>query len=251
VANLPEVVLNKQQRRQKLNFALRMSNTILIVEDESNLANTIALNLKAEGYQSLMARSGKEAKDILEKSIANIDLVMLDVMLPDASGFELCKQIKKTRSELPVIFLTAKNQSFDKIEGLKLGADDYITKPFDLEELLLRIRNLLKRANKIGDSIYKFSNGEIHFSTFEIFTHNKEKISLSKREMGLLELLTRQANKVISRDEIIEKLWSADENPSSRTIDNYVLNFRKYFEPNPKEPRHFHSVRGVGYKFTD
>ncbi len=228
-----------------------MSNTILIVEDEANLANTMALNLKAEGYETLLVRSGKEASAVFEKSLASVDLVMLDVMLPDVSGFDLCKQIKKMRSDLPVIFLTAKNQSYDKIEGLKLGADDYITKPFDLEELLLRIRNLLKRANKTTDEIYKFRNGEINFSTFEITGQKGEKISLSKREMGLLELLTRQANKVISRDEIIEKLWTADENASSRTIDNYVLNFRKYFEPNPKEPEHFHSVRGVGYKFTD
>ncbi len=228
-----------------------MSNTILIVEDEANLANTMALNLKAEGYETLLVRSGKEAGVVFERSLASVDLVMLDVMLPDVSGFDLCKQIKKMRSDLPVIFLTAKNQSYDKIEGLKLGADDYITKPFDLEELLLRIRNLLKRANKTTDEIYKFRNGEINFSTFEITGQKGEKISLSKREMGLLELLTRQANKVISRDEIIEKLWTADENASSRTIDNYVLNFRKYFEPNPKEPEHFHSVRGVGYKFTD
>ncbi|MCU0360336.1 MAG: response regulator transcription factor [Bacteroidia bacterium] len=228
-----------------------MSSTILIVEDEANLANAISLNLKAEGYVVLLARNGKEAKTILNSSLGAIDLIMLDVMLPDASGFELCKQIKTARAELPVIFLTAKNQSFDKIEGLKLGADDYITKPFDLEEVLLRIRNLLKRANKASEGIFKFKNGEVHFSTFEIVSCAGEKISLSKREMGLLELLTRQANKVISRDEIIEKLWSADENPSSRTIDNYVLNFRKYFEPNPKEPIHFHSVRGVGYKFTD
>lgn len=228
-----------------------MSNTILIVEDEANLANTMALNLKAEGYETLLVRSGKEAGAVFERSLASVDLVMLDVMLPDVSGFDLCKQIKKMRSDLPVIFLTAKNQSYDKIEGLKLGADDYITKPFDLEELLLRIRNLLKRANKTTDEIYKFRNGEINFSTFEITGQKGEKISLSKREMGLLELLTRQANKVISRDEIIEKLWTADENASSRTIDNYVLNFRKYFEPNPKEPEHFHSVRGVGYKFTD
>lgn len=228
-----------------------MSSTIFIVEDEANLANAIALNLKAEGYQTLIARSGKEAVLVFERMMNGIDLVMLDVMLPDVSGFELCKQIKKTRQELPVIFLTAKNQSYDKIEGLKLGADDYITKPFDLEELLLRIRNLLKRANISAEEVFKFRNGEINFSTFEISTHNGDRIRLSKREMGLLELLTRQANKVISRDEIIEKLWTSEENASSRTIDNYVLNFRKYFEPNPKEPQHFHSVRGVGYKFTD
>lgn len=228
-----------------------MNNSILIVEDEANLANTMALNLRAEGYETVIARSGKEAKQVFERGLAALDLVMLDVMLPDESGFELCKQIKQARPELPVIFLTAKNQSYDKIAGLKLGADDYITKPFELEELLLRIRNLLKRANKTGDEVYTFRNGAINFSTYVVTTHHGDQISLSKREMGLLELLTRQVNKVISRDEILEKLWTAEENASARTIDNYVLNFRKYFEPNPKAPEHFHSVRGVGYKFTD
>lgn len=232
-------------------FCLHMKSTLLIIEDEANLANALRLNLNAEGYEVKLARSGKEASEVLNASVSSLDLILLDVMLPDISGFELCKQIKKKRSELPVIFLTAKSQSLDKIEGLKLGADDYITKPFDLEELLLRIRNLLKRSNKPGDRIFKFRNGEIHFLTYEIVNRNHEKIDLSKREMGLLELLTREINKVVSRDEILEKLWTSEENASSRTIDNYILNFRKHFEPNPKEPIHFHSVRGVGYKFTD
>ncbi len=228
-----------------------MSHTILIIEDELNLANTISLNLKAEGYTTILAQNGTVAKDIINKSMSEVDLVMLDVMLPDTSGYELCEQIKKNKAELPVIFLTAKNQKYDKIEGLKLGADDYITKPFDLEELLLRIKNLLKRTNKSTENVFKFIHGEINFSTFEIISHTGEKIGISKREIGLLELLTRKANKVISRDEIIEQLWTENENASSRTIDNYILNFRKYFEPKPKEPMHFHSVRGVGYKFTD
>lgn len=232
-------------------FCLHMKSTLLIIEDEANLANALRLNLNAEGYEVKLARSGKEASEVLNASVSSLDLILLDVMLPDISGFELCKQIKKKRSELPVIFLTAKSQSLDKIEGLKLGADDYITKPFDLEELLLRIRNLLKRSNKSGDRIFKFRNGEIHYLTYEIVNRNHEKIDLSKREMGLLELLTREINKVVSRDEILEKLWTSEENASSRTIDNYILNFRKHFEPNPKEPIHFHSVRGVGYKFTD
>ena len=223
---------------------------ILIVEDEESLSQTLALNFKIEQYQVSVARTGSEAQQIFNKKGRHFDLVLLDVMLPDVNGFELCRQFKSDMPLLPVIFLTAKNQMIDKIEGLKLGADDYITKPFDLEEVLLRVNNLLKRIKKEPSAEYDFAHGSINFQTFEISDINGTKHTLSKREIGLLELLTSQANKVISRDEILEKLWSPEENASSRTIDNYILNFRKYFEPNVKSPVHFHSIRGVGYKFT-
>lgn len=222
---------------------------IFIIEDEENLAATIALNLKLENYLVTIARSGKEALKTFIKDASSINLVLLDVMLPDINGFDLCKQFKTINPSVPVIFLTAKNQTSDKIDGLKLGADDYIIKPFDLEELLLRISNLLKRTQKENPSVFSFDNCTIDFNTFEITDVRGQKQTLSKREIGLLELLTSNVNKVISRDEIIEKLWDINENASSRTIDNYILNFRKYFELNPKEPEHFHSIRGVGYKF--
>jgi two-component system alkaline phosphatase synthesis response regulator PhoP len=224
---------------------------IFVVEDEESLADTIALNLKLENYKVTIARNGKDALKMFVKAPSAASLVLLDVMLPDINGFDLCRQFKALNPALPVVFLTAKNQTSDKIGGLKLGADDYITKPFDLEELLLRISNLLKRTQKENQAVFSFSSGKIDFQTFEIVNIKGQKQTLSKREIGLLELLTRNVNKVISRDEIIEKLWHVDENASSRTIDNYILNFRKYFEVNPKEPRHFHSVRGVGYKFVD
>jgi two-component system, OmpR family, alkaline phosphatase synthesis response regulator PhoP len=229
---------------------MKVSNTILLVEDEVNLAKALIINLKAEGYTVFLAGSGKEANLLLQSEIQSLDLVLLDVMLPDSSGFELCKSIKRLKPDLPVIFLTAKNQGLDKIEGLKLGADDYITKPFDLEELLLRIRNLLKRTRKQSSRLFNFKNGSINFSTFEVSTLKGETITLSKREMALLELLTSNTNRVISRDQIIEELWEPHENPSSRTIDNYILNFRKYFERDPRSPEHFFSIRGVGYKFV-
>lgn len=222
---------------------------ILIIEDEESLANTLALNLKLENYLVTVARSGNEALRVFTKSRSDLNLILLDVMLPDINGFDLCKEFKILEPELPVIFLTAKNQTADKIGGLKLGADDYITKPFDLEELLLRISNLLKRTQKEPESVFNFGNCSINFQTYEIKDIKGQKQSLSKREIGLLELLTSEPNKVISRDEIIEKLWDVNENASSRTIDNYILNFRKYFEEHPKEPKHFHSIRGVGYKF--
>jgi two-component system alkaline phosphatase synthesis response regulator PhoP len=222
---------------------------IFIVEDEESLANTIALNLQLENYDVLVARSGSEALRLFKALPGRPSLVLLDVMLPDINGFELCKEFKAIYPDVPVIFLTAKSQSSDKVGGLKLGADDYITKPFDLEELLLRISNLIKRTQKENTAAYVFGRCKINFQTFEITDVHGRLQTLSKREIGLLQLLTGHENKVISRDEILEKLWDVNENASSRTIDNYILNFRKYFEVNPKEPVHFHSIRGVGYKF--
>jgi two-component system, OmpR family, alkaline phosphatase synthesis response regulator PhoP len=224
---------------------------ILLVEDEQNLSETIALNLRMEGYQVSIARNGAEARNYFNGMRNRFSLVLMDVMLPDANGFELCRELRQLDPAVPVIFLTAKNQVVDKLEGLRLGADDYITKPFDLEELLLRVANLIRRSGRKGPSLYAFNGCEVNFGTYEIRDIRGERFTLSKREIGLLELLTANSNKVISRDEIIEKLWAPDENASTRTIDNYILNFRKYFEKNPREPQHFHSVRGVGYKFTD
>jgi two-component system alkaline phosphatase synthesis response regulator PhoP len=223
---------------------------ILIVEDEESLANTIALNLQLENYKVLIAKKGNDALSVFKNNSGLINLVLLDVMLPEINGYELCQLFKAIDPLVPVIFLTAKNQISDKIEGLKLGADDYITKPFDLEELLLRVSNILKRTKKEVSPTFNFNSCSINFETFEIKDITGATTTLSKREIGLLKLLTENANKVISRDQIIEKLWGVEENASSRTIDNYILNFRKYFEPNPKEPVHFHSIRGVGYKFT-
>lgn len=227
-----------------------MESLILIVEDEENLANAIALNLELEKHKVIVARSGNEALKLFNANNSALSLVLLDVMLPEINGFDLCLEFKKINSGVPVIFLTAKNLSSEKITGLKLGADDYITKPFELEELLLRINNVIKRNSKTESSIFAFGNCSINFETFEIKDVKAQTQTISKREIGLLKLLTKNANKVISRDEIIEELWSPGENASSRTIDNYILSFRKHFEENTKEPKHFHSIRGVGYKFT-
>jgi two-component system, OmpR family, alkaline phosphatase synthesis response regulator PhoP len=227
---------------------------IFIVEDETALVGTLELNLKLEGYQTVIAKTGKSAIEIFQKNLAQITLVLLDIMLPDTNGFELCRIFKQKKPLLPIIFLTAKNQSIDKIEGLKLGADDYITKPFELEELLLRVSNLLKRVQSLQPlptlTVFSFASNTINFETFEIKNFNGNIQTLSKREIGLLKLLAENENKVISRDMILEKLWDVNDNASSRTIDNYILNFRKIFEKNPREPLHFHSIRGVGYKFT-
>jgi two-component system alkaline phosphatase synthesis response regulator PhoP len=227
------------------------SFTIFIVEDEKAILDTLKLNLELENYTVVTANSGKTALNTFAKNNKHIHLILLDVMLPEINGFDLFKEFRSINPQIPIIFLTAKNHNMDKIAGLKLGADDYLTKPFDLEELLLRIQNVLKRyPQTISNSVFNLKTGSINFETYEIVNIHNEKQTLSKREIALLQLLTSNENKVISRDEIIDKLWTLDENPSSRTIDNYILNFRKYFETNPKEPQHFHSIRGVGYKFT-
>jgi two-component system alkaline phosphatase synthesis response regulator PhoP len=226
-----------------------MGFKILIIEDELSLQQTLKLNLELENYETEICGSGFDAISVIKKF--NPDLILLDIMLPILSGIEIYKELTKLNIKTPVIFLTAKNNVQDKIEGLKLGADDYITKPFDLEELLLRIQNVLKRnyPKKNEVSVFKFDKCEINFSTFQIINREGNTEDLSKREMALLKILIDNLNNVVSRDEILDKLWTKDEVSSSRTIDNYILNFRKLFEINSKEPFHFLSIRGVGYKF--
>jgi len=229
------------------------TKNILLVEDEEHLLKTIQLNLELENFTVTTAVTGTEA---IKKFRTNkFELVILDVMLPEINGFDICEEIRKENKHLPILLLTAKNSSSDRIQGLKLGADDYLTKPFNLEELLLRVHNLLKRNTYQftipQDELYKFGENEINFITFEIKGVNKKKIEITKREIALLKLLIKRCGQVISREEILDEIWGAEAFTSSRTIDNYILSFRKYFEKMPKEPKHFHSIRGVGYKFIN
>jgi len=230
-----------------------MSYRILLVEDEENLMKAIKLNLEMEGYDVVISIDGRQA--IKEFKCQRFDLVILDVMLPEMSGFDVCKDIRLENNHTPILFLTAKNSSEDKVMGLKIGGDDYLAKPFNLEELLLRIKNLIKRTTKDNytnsDIIYKFGENEINFATYQIIGVEKEKLHLSKKELLLAKLLIDRKNEVVSREKILETVWGYDVYPSTRTIDNYILALRKYFETDAKNPRYFHSVRGVGYKFTD
>jgi two-component system alkaline phosphatase synthesis response regulator PhoP len=224
--------------------------SILLVEDEQNLASLIQLNLELEDLHVTHVDSGSKAIKIFQDKA--FDLVILDVMLPEITGFEVCKMIKKNNPQIPVLFLTAKGTSQDKITGLSIGADDYMVKPFELKELLLRIQILLRRYPKSSNEfILEFRGFHINFSTYEIKTPEGKPINLSLREIQFLRFLFENKNRVISRKEILEKIWSKNENPSSRTIDNFVMEFRKIFEDNPKEPKFFHSIRGIGYKFSD
>jgi two-component system alkaline phosphatase synthesis response regulator PhoP len=227
---------------------------ILLVEDEEHLLKTILLNLELEGYAVITAIDGIDA--LKKFRTAAVDLIILDVMLPELNGFDVCEEIRKENTRVPILFLTAKGTSADKVKGLKLGADDYLTKPFNLEELLLRIQILIKRytnATETPKNIdqYTFRDNEINFITYEIKGVNGMKTEITKREIALLKLLIERKGEVISREKILDEVWGTEAFPSSRTIDNYILAFRKYFEINQKEPKHFHSIRGVGYKFTD
>jgi two-component system alkaline phosphatase synthesis response regulator PhoP len=227
---------------------------ILLVEDEEHLLKTILLNLELEGYSVMTAIDGIDA--LKKFRSADFDLIILDVMLPELNGFDVCEEIRKENTRVPVLFLTAKGTSADKVKGLKLGADDYLTKPFNLEELLLRIQILIKRYTVTKETPknidhYRFNDNEINFITYEIKGANGMKTEITKREIALLKLLIERKGEVISREEILDEVWGTEAFPSSRTIDNYILAFRKYFEINQKEPKHFHSIRGVGYKFTD
>lgn len=230
-----------------------MSYRILLVEDEENLLKTIQLNLELEGYGVVAVSNGKQA--IKEFKNQRFDLFILDVMLPEVSGFDVCQAIRLENNDTPILFLTAKNSSEDKVKGLKIGGDDYITKPFNLEEFLLRIQKLIKRTTKddmdSSNTIYRFGKNEINFLTYEIIGVDGKKQQLSKKELMLAKLLIDRKNEVVSREKILETVWGYDIYPSTRTIDNYILALRKYFETDPKSPRYFHSVRGVGYKFTD
>ena len=227
---------------------------ILLVEDEEHLLKTIQLNLEMENYAVTAAITGYEALKEFRKD--SFDLIILDVMLPEMNGFDVCEEIRKENTKVPVLFLTAKASGNDRIQGLKIGADDYLTKPFNLEELLLRVEILIRRSLPVVNETkelnnYSFGGNEINFITYQIKDFKGNKLDITKREIALLKQLISRKGEVVSREEILTEIWGTDVFPTSRTIDNYILAFRKYFEKNQKEPKHFHSIRGVGYKFTD
>lgn len=227
---------------------------ILIVEDETSLSELIKVNLQTEGYQVEVASEGPEALDRFASK--RFDLIVLDIMLPGMDGLTICRKIRAENHPVPILFLTAKNEAKDRIEGLRTGGDDHLGKPFELEELLLRIENLLARTQEgsgsKGKAIdrYHFGENEVDLDAYEVHPYDGRAEQLSKREVMLLKLLIDNRDRVVSREEILETIWGFEVYPSTRTIDNFILRFRKLFEKDPKEPRFFHSIRGVGYKFT-
>jgi two-component system alkaline phosphatase synthesis response regulator PhoP len=227
---------------------------ILLVEDEENLHETLKLNLEMEGYAVTSAFNGSEAM----KAVVNeyFDLVIMDIMLPEMDGISVTENIRLNNNDVPVLILSAKNTGQDRVLGLKKGADDYLTKPFNLEELLLRVNKLIIKNKKISDKdfafdIFTFDDNIIDFKAQQVTLKNGTSVELSKKETMLLKLLIENKNKVVTREKILQSVWGYKVYPNTRTIDNFILNFRKYFETDSRNPKHFHSVRGVGYKYTD
>ncbi|MEM6723177.1 MAG: response regulator transcription factor, partial [Bacteroidota bacterium] len=222
------------------------------VEDEENIREGIKLNLELEEHEVVATDNGRDAMKYFRGQ--HFDLIILDIMLPEVDGYQICEQIRLENLDVPIMFLTAKDASLDRVNGLKKGADDYLTKPFNLEELLLRIQNLLKRSkNKTAvapTEVVSFGSNEVNFKTYDASTTNGT-LHLTKKEAMLLKLLIDRKNEVVSRQQILQAVWGYDVYPSTRTIDNFILSFRKYFEEDPKNPKFFLSVRGVGYKFVE
>jgi len=225
---------------------------ILLVEDEENLQEALKLNLELEGYEVTSAGDGAEAlKKINEEYF---DLIILDVMLPEIDGIGVAENVRLKNNDVPILMVSAKSSTADKVLGLKKGADDYITKPFNLEELLLRVQKLINKNKRLQEKEtveerYNFGNNIIDFKAQSATNFRGEEIALSKKEAMLLKLLVENKNDVVPREKILQVVWGYNVYPTTRTVDNFILNFRKYFESDSRNPRYFHSIRGVGYKF--
>jgi two-component system alkaline phosphatase synthesis response regulator PhoP len=228
-----------------------MSKRILLVEDEERLLEVVKLNMELEGHEVIAARNGKEALEIFHQQ--RFDLILLDVMLPHMDGFSVCRSIRLENRKVPILFLTAKNSAQDRVMGLKIGGDDYLVKPFDLEELILRVQRLMERSTqdgKVGPSEMSFGGNTIFFDQNRAITFRDESIELGKRETMLLRLMADRNGETVSRDEMLDLIWGLDAFPTTRTIDNFIVGFRKHFEKDPKKPIHFNSIRGIGYRFV-
>jgi len=228
--------------------------SILLVEDEDNLQEALKLNLELEGYEVTGVSDGVEAL----KAVRNeyFDLLILDVMLPELDGISVCESIRLQNNEIPILILSAKNSGADRVLGLKKGADDYLTKPFNLEELLLRVKKLINKSKRITNKQaiadeYVFGKNKVNFKALQSTNMEGRNIALTKKEAMLLKLLIENKNEVVTRERILQAVWGYNVYPTTRTIDNFILSFRKYFEQDSRNPKYFHSVRGIGYKFTD
>lgn len=227
---------------------------ILLVEDELHLHEALKLNLEMEGYEVTSALEGPKALHLIQHS--HFDLIILDVMLPGLDGFSIIETVRLNNNATPILVLSAKNTSMNRVQGLKLGADDYLTKPFNLEELLLRVGKLIQKSTTTNNPIvsldqFTFGGNTVYFKLLQANSYQGETLQLTKKEAMLLKLLIENKNTIITRERILQTVWGYNVFPNTRTIDNFILNFRKYFEQDPKNPVHFISIRGVGYKFQD
>ncbi len=223
--------------------------TILIIEDDTSILRGLKDNLEYEGYKVITETNGNAG---LELALGTkIDLMLLDIMLPGMNGYEICRRIKKEKPDLPVIMLTARGSEMDKVSGLDTGADDYVTKPFSLPELLARIRAAFRRIKDEPDTPdeYSFGNIRLDFKKLKAFSGDKE-IFLSAKEFDIMRYLVSHEGEAIHRHELLNEVWGYEAVPTTRTVDNFILDLRKKLEANPSEPKHILSVRGVGYRFN-
>lgn len=227
--------------------------SILLVEDEEHLQDALKLNLELEGYEVTPVSDGAAALKAVESEY--FDLIIMDVMMPELDGISATESIRIRKNDVPILMLSAKNTSSDRVLGLKKGADDYLTKPFNLEELLLRVEKLINKNKRLLDKdstgeLFVFGNNKVDFKAQQALNFKGETIDLSKKESMLLHLLIENKNEVVTREKILQVVWGYNVYPTTRTIDNFILNFRKYFEEDSRNPRFFQSARGVGYRFV-
>ncbi|HMN23090.1 MAG TPA: response regulator transcription factor [Ignavibacteriaceae bacterium] len=224
---------------------------ILVIDDEQNMRTGLKDNLEFEGYEVEAAIDGEQGlKKILENSY---NLIILDVMMPKKSGFDVCKEIRKAGITTPVILLTAKGEEIDKVVGLEIGADDYVTKPFSLRELLARVKAILRRSDNLtlDDAIREVKIGklEVNFSGYKAESKNKD-VQMSHKEFEILHYLWKHRNSTVSRDDLLTEIWGYDETPTTRTVDNFILKLRQKVEIDSNHPQVILTVHGVGYKLV-
>ena len=220
---------------------------ILIVEDEPAMVAGLRDNFEYEGYDVISAIDGVEG---LERALAdNPDLVVLDVMMPRMSGLDVCKQLKIKRPSLPIIMLTARGQEIDKVVGLELGADDYVTKPFSIRELLARVKAVLRRVSPPAPEIYRLSDVEVNIRSNEV-RRAGNLVDLSAKEFALLAYFVCHPAETLSRDRLLDAVWGYENYPNTRTVDTHIVHLRQKVEPNPEEPRFILTIHGSGYKFV-
>jgi two-component system alkaline phosphatase synthesis response regulator PhoP len=227
---------------------------VLVVEDDPHLAAGVSENLRAEGYEVATVGDGEHALAWLGAHPCG--LIVLDVMLPGVDGFGVCRTLRQQGNNTPVLFLTARGDPADRIRGLESGGDDYLAKPFHLQEFLLRVRAILRRwdwyrgASATADTaVLRFGGNEVDFRAFHARTWNGEAQELTEKEAMILKVLAEHAGEIVSREDLLERVWGYDVFPSTRTVDNFILRLRKRFEKDPANPRHFLTVWGVGYRF--
>ena len=222
---------------------------ILIVEDEPAMVAGLRDNFEYEGYEVISAADGAEG---LDRALAdNPDLVVLDVMMPRMSGLDVCKQLKSQRPSMPIIMLTARGQEIDKVVGLELGADDYVTKPFSIRELMARVKAVLRRVvpHAPPSEVYRFSDVEVNVRSNEVLRAGAA-VDLSAKEFALLAYFVAHPAETLSRDRLLDAVWGYENYPNTRTVDTHIVHLRQKLEPNPEEPRFILTVHGSGYKFV-